>query len=249
MPRNLRWKVPLILAVVALASYFAFPLKEHINLGLDLQGGMHLLLRVDTSKLTPEQQRYDVTAQALEVVRNRIDQFGVREPVVQRQGTDHIIVQLPGITDRERAITLIGRTALMEFMLVSEDAALIERASKGDVPPGYEWLEGEHGEHLLLQRDGRLTGAILAGAQAVPNPRGTGGYAIEFEMNREGSRHFGRLTGDNVGRRLAIVLDGIVQSAPVIQSQITDRGSITSEPAGFAAKDAEDAKERQKESE
>src|SRR3989338_3869966 len=107
MPRNVRWKVPLILCIVALASYFAFPLKERINLGLDLQGGMHLLLRVDTSKLTPEQQRHDVAAQALEVVRNRIDQFGVSEPVIQRQGAEHILVQLPGITDRNRAIALI----------------------------------------------------------------------------------------------------------------------------------------------
>ena len=240
MPKNLRWKVPLVLAIVILSAWFAFPFDQKINLGLDLQGGMHLLLRIDTTKLTPEQQRMDVTAQALEVVRNRIDQFGVREPVIQRQGTDRIIVQLPGITDRERAIGLIGRTALLEFRLVAEDPVLTDRASKGEVPSGYDWVPSKEGGNFLLERDSTLTGAILATARAVPDPQGLGGYAIEFEMNRDGSRTFGRLTGDHLNRRLAIVLDSVVQSAPVIKSQITDRGSITSEPAGFAAKDAED---------
>ncbi len=240
MPTNLRWKIPLIVAVTALAAWFAFPLHERINLGLDLQGGMHLLLRVDTSKLTSEQLRYDVAGQALEVIRNRIDQFGVREPVIQREGADRIIIQLPGITDRERAKALIGRTALLEFKLVSSDPSLTEKAEKGNVPPGYDWLEGEHGEHLLLEHEGTLTGAILAGARAMPDPQGLGGYAIEFEMTRDGSRQFGRLTGDNINRRLAIVLDGKVQSAPVIKSQISDRGTITSDPAGFPAKEAED---------
>ena len=240
MPKNLRWKVPLILVVLVLSAWFAFPLDQKINLGLDLKGGMHLLLRVDTSQLTPEQQRYDVTAQAVEVIRNRINQFGVEERGIQRQGTDHIIVQLPGVTDRERAKALIGRTALLEFRLVSEDPVLTDRASKGEMSQGYDWLESKEGGHLLLEREGTLTGSILSTARATPDPQGMGGYAIEFEMNREGSRTFGRLTGDHINRRLAIVLDGVVQSAPVIKSQITDRGSITSEPAGFAAKDAED---------
>src|SRR3990167_9530119 len=101
MLSSLKWRLPVVAAVIAWSAWFTFPLQERINLGLDLQGGMHLVLKVDTSKLPPESRNQDVTAVALEIIRNRVDQFGVSEPLLQRQGIDHIIVQLPGITDRE----------------------------------------------------------------------------------------------------------------------------------------------------
>ncbi len=91
--------------------------EKAIPLGLDLQGGMHLVLEVDRSKLPPEEARGAVD-RAMEVIRNRIDQFGVAEPLIQKQGDDRIVVQLPGLTDPERAKVLIGQTALLEFKLV-----------------------------------------------------------------------------------------------------------------------------------
>ena len=225
MPTSFKWRVPLTVGVIALSCWFAFPLSQRISLGLDLQGGMHMILRVDTTKVPPEAKNRDVTGVAVEVIRNRIDQFGVREPLIQRQGTDRILVQLPGVTDRERAMKLIGQTALLEFKLASDNQRLLERALKGDVPSGFELMEDADGTPLLLDRDGALTGAILSDAFVEPGELGL--PEVSFRLNRDGARQFSRLTGANVGRRLAIVLDGKVQSAPVIQSRISDAGRIT----------------------
>src|SRR6267378_7825299 len=103
--------------------------ERAIKLGLDLQGGMYLLLEVDTSKLGPAEAKNAVD-QAMQIIRNRIDQFGVAEPSIQKQGTNRILVQLPGLLDRERAKELIGQTALLEFKLVKTDEetrAIFER--------------------------------------------------------------------------------------------------------------------------
>src|SRR5262249_13211106 len=91
--------------------------RKAIHLGLDLQGGMHLVLEVDRSRLNVAEAK-DATERAMEIIRNRVDQFGVAEPLIQREGEDRIVVQLPGLTDRQRAIELIGKTALLEFKLL-----------------------------------------------------------------------------------------------------------------------------------
>jgi SecD/SecF fusion protein len=225
MPASFRWRVPLAIGAVALAAWYAFPLSTRINLGLDLQGGMHLVLKVDTSGLSADVRNTDVTAIALEVVRNRIDQFGVREPLIQRQGTDHILVQLPGITDRERALKLIGQTALLEFQLVADNPRLLQQALDGQAPKGFRLVEDEQQDPLLLDTESTLNGSILADAYVEAGEFGL--PEVSFQMTKEGSKAFGRLTGANIGKRLAIVLDGTVQSAPVIQSRITDAGRIT----------------------
>ncbi|MBI2104954.1 MAG: protein translocase subunit SecD [Candidatus Omnitrophica bacterium] len=235
MPASFRWRVPLVLAVVAFAAWHAFPLSTRINLGLDLQGGMHLVLKVDTAQVPPESRTQDITGVALEIVRNRIDQFGVREPLIQRQGTDHILVQLPGITDRERALKLIGQTALLKFQLVAESPRLLDQALDGQAPAGFELSEDEAGTPYLLETDGALTGGILSDAYVEAGELGL--PEVSFRLNREGARAFGRLTGANINRRLAIVLDGVVQSAPVIQSRITDAGRITGQ---FTREEAHD---------
>ncbi|MBI3021405.1 MAG: protein translocase subunit SecD, partial [Candidatus Omnitrophica bacterium] len=196
-----------------------------ISLGLDLQGGMHLVLKVDTEKVPPEARGKDVTGVALEVIRNRIDQFGVREPLIQRQGPDHILVQLPGVTDRDRALKLIGQTALLEFQLVSDNQRLLQQALDGKAPRGYELSQDESGNPLLLETADALTGAILTDAWVEPGELGL--PEVSFRLNKDGAKAFGLLTGANINRRLAIVLDGKVQSAPVIQSRITDAGQIT----------------------
>ena len=141
MPRLISWKSILIVGTTLLSLWALYPtyrfyqlpreerlapgkdtpaakLREKaIALGLDLQGGMHLVLEVDRSKLPPEEAAGAVD-RAIKVINNRIDQFGVAEPIIQRQGENRIVIQLPGLTDRERAIELIGKTALLEFKLV-----------------------------------------------------------------------------------------------------------------------------------
>ncbi len=227
MSGKLGWRIGLALCVCGLAAWFAFPLQQRINLGLDLQGGMHLVLRVDLSKAQAQagSRDVDIAGIALEILRNRIDQFGVREPLLQRQGADHILVQLPGVTDRERALSLIGKTALLEFKLVSENRRLIEQALDGEALEDHVLAEGEDGAPYLLEGEDALTGSVLADAWVQPDEMGI--PEVSFRLTREGAKVFGRLTGANVNRRLAIVLDGIVQSAPVIQSRITDQGQIT----------------------
>src|SRR3990167_1704399 len=137
MNKSLRNHLLVIFAVVAGAVYFTFPLEKRINLGLDLRGGMHLLLKVDTSNLTGKAKE-DACDRAVEVIRNRIDEFGVRETSIQKQGEDEIVVQLPGVTERERAIDIIGRTALLEFKLVSSEIDKTQQAISGNAPEGYE---------------------------------------------------------------------------------------------------------------
>ncbi|MBI3083043.1 MAG: protein translocase subunit SecD, partial [Candidatus Omnitrophica bacterium] len=225
MPSSFKWRVPLILVVIAFSCWHAFPIEKRISLGLDLQGGMHLVLKVDTEKVPPEARGKDVTGVALEVIRNRIDQFGVREPLIQRQGPDHILVQLPGVTDRDRALKLIGQTALLEFQLVSDNQRLLQQALDGKAPRGYELSQDESGNPLLLETADALTGAILTDAWVEPGELGL--PEVSFRLNKDGAKAFGLLTGANINRRLAIVLDGKVQSAPVIQSRITDAGQIT----------------------
>ncbi len=225
MGSRLGLRTLVVLGVVGFSLWYTFPLKDRISLGLDLQGGMHMVLKVDTSKLPPEMLKQDVTGTALEIIRNRIDQFGVREPLIQRQGTDRIVVQLPGVTDRERAIKLLGETAQLRFMLVSENRHLLDQATEGHVPEGYTLVEDENGSPLLLENEGVLNGSILSEAMVQAGEMGL--PVVSFRMTREGAKAFGRLTGANINRRLAIVLDNKLQSAPVIQSRITDAGQIT----------------------
>ncbi|MBL7085381.1 MAG: hypothetical protein ISS43_04670, partial [Candidatus Omnitrophica bacterium] len=149
MIKNLKWKALLVVAVVAWAVWMAYPPQEKVKLGLDLKGGMHLILRVDIDKV-PQEARADATDRAIEVIRNRIDQFGVSEPLIQKQGQDHIVVQLPGVTDRDRALQIIKQTAHLEFKLVSDDIEKLNAALEGDVPEGYE-LKYLNKKPLLLE--------------------------------------------------------------------------------------------------
>jgi preprotein translocase subunit SecD len=164
--------------------------------------------------------------QALETIRNRIDQFGVAEPDIRRQGEKRILIQLPGISDPERAKDLIGRTALLEFKLV-DDAHDVNAAVKGDVPAGSEVLyrvekNAETGrvtkQPFLLKKRTLLTGANLTNARVDFDQFNVPFVSITFD--KRGARDFERITGDNVNKRLAIVLDDKVESAPVIQEKI-----------------------------
>ena len=175
---------------------------------------------VDIKKLAVEQ--------SLETIRNRVDQFGITEPEIIPQGDDRIIVQLPGIKDAARAKNLIGKTALLEFKLVDEEHS-IEDALKGSVPEGSilaygSSLDRESGRRAslpyLLKSKALLTGNALETAQVKISDR-FGEPHVALKFNSQGAKDFDRITGENVKKRLAIVLDGVVHSAPVIQERIS----------------------------
>src|SRR3989338_322807 len=160
MDKYHKWKVLLIVVAVAFSVWKAYPLDQKINLGLDLQGGMQLLLQIETDKV-PVEHRQDATERVVEVIRNRIDEFGVREPVITKQGKDQIAVQLPGITDRDRAKEIVGKTAHLEFRLVSDNAELLSKAEAGTVPDGFEYKpmkekQGLGEQNVLLAKEALL---------------------------------------------------------------------------------------------
>ncbi len=220
MERKLIYKILLILGVLGLCAYYTFPLNKRINLGLDLQGGMHLLLKVDTSHLEG-QAKLDACDRAVEVIRNRIDEFGVRETSIQKQGEDEIVVQLPGVTDRERAIDIIGKTAMLEFKIVSNDTDKLKTALAGTVADRYELKYTlDENEPLLLEKQAVLTGDALTNASVRFDQSQFNEPIVSLQFNSAGAKKFAELTAANVGRRLAIVLDGKVQSAPRIREAI-----------------------------
>ena len=309
--KNFSWKLVLVFAIIVTAIIYVLPTLEprlwphkQINLGLDLQGGMHLALEVDTAKAVDGQverimqeirdqlrkerlrgvaldridgnkisttiqdpqiaekfsalvkEEFDTldsslqkqggasniilqlpqseadnvkrlaVDQALETIRNRIDQFGVAEPDIRRQGERRILIQLPGIRDPDRAKDLIGRTALLEFKLV-DDTQDVTAAANGNVPPGRQVLyrvetNSETGlvskVPFLLKKRTLLTGANLTNARVDFDQFNVPFVSINFD--KKGARDFERITGENVNKRLAIVLDDTVASAPVIQEKI-----------------------------
>jgi len=358
MLRAVRWKFFLLFMLTVVAVLFvlpSFPLglpdwwQKHVskglNLGLDLKGGMHLVLEVDmdsaisnalnralpelkemaekkglavkvgevsketipltllnadeqsplqsllkeefshmevqgprrqdgalvyTLSLKPDELkrlREQTLNQSLEVLRNRIDQFGVTEPVIVRQGSTQIVVQLPGIQDPQRALDLIGKTAQLEFKLVDDQTSLnlqdlIDKALQdGRLKPGYsredlnraladkippddevyieKRVDRETGRikrtPMLLKKKVEITGADIKDAKSRPDDYNQ--YAVHFEFNSRGAKEFSQITGKNIGRHLAIILDDVVQSAPVIQSRIGASGVIT---GSFTPQEAHD---------
>ncbi|MFO7650877.1 MAG: protein translocase subunit SecD [bacterium] len=289
--------------------------KRALHLGLDLVGGMHLVMEVDKTNLNADDAR-DAGDRALEVIRNRIDEFGVFEPIIQKVGRDRILVQLPGV-DRERAKSLIGQTAQLRFQLVQEERAtydamkaiddklqvapaaalpadtsavaaesaaptmrplgtdtgtvalgtdadegtflsyvqtvggdfgveevdmpgfrqLYER-SRSLWPAGYELLFGPQESYenrtvrrlYLLKAEPEMYGSAIKDARPAPYQGSEPGMAntwiVSLKLARKEAATFAQVTGRNIGRRLAIVLDGVVKSAPVIQSRIPDGNAM-----------------------
>ncbi|GIX46636.1 MAG: protein translocase subunit SecD [Candidatus Tectimicrobiota bacterium] len=316
MKRQLLIKLGIVAAVILASLVLAIPPREKIHLGLDLQGGMHLVLEVQVDEAVkgaldrtaeavhrdlrvkglpvtrverrdleglrlvfatpPEadavaevvrnypssglrqvsptvwefnfpaaelrQIRTSAVDQALEKIRNRIDAFGVSEPSISKQGSQRLVVQLPGLKNPQRAIELIGRTARLEFKLVHS------RAPSPDAPPppGTERLylkvkDPETGQLVVrdtyfVYRRTLLTGDLLADARALPDQSNFGQYYVLMRLNSRGRRIFARITEENVGKALAIILDGVIFSAPVIQEPIPGgeariTGSFTPEEA------------------
>jgi preprotein translocase subunit SecD len=298
------------------------PRSETVNLGLDLQGGMHLVLEVQTEKAIEnatdrladearrllEKQKIEVTRlervgpteivlvvakpedrakaeraldelvtldktpgatpselkltlqskeakrieelavrQSLETIRNRVDQFGVTEPHIVPEGDKRIVVQLPGIKDPQRAINLIGKTALLELKAVDTKYNPVEvEQGKVTLPPELQLLYVREVDDtsrkvvgkrpIVVERKPILTGAALTSAEVRPDNEG--GWMVAFTLDSEGARIFSDYTAAHVNDHLAIVLDDTVYSAPVIRDRISEgRGQIT---GSFTAESARD---------
>jgi len=320
--KKFSWRGLSIVIFICVTAFYLAPLaipnlpewwaKNRLKLGLDLRGGMQILLEVDTSELSAADARGAVD-QNIKIIRERIDQFGVAEPSIQKLGENRIMVQLPGVSNYEAAENLIKQTAMLEFKLVvsgeeakkvldtvdlnisnnlsffpklaeldKKDKSIL--ADKADsvkagsgvfsslvrpgevdfevqysdvrliqdlladslfqqaVPMGYQLAldkadtESARADRILhvLSSAVELSGADLAkakveyGSSTSTDPRIANKPYISIEMKREGSRKFERVTADNTGKRLAIVLDGVVYSAPNIQERISGgRAQIT----------------------
>lgn len=195
------------------------PMIDHIlKLGLDLQGGSYLVLEVKSTE-------GDAVERALEIIRNRIDQLGVSEPLIHREGENWIVVQLPGIKEPERAKELIGKTALLEFRLVNMEKTIMDvldadgNIDEEKIPDGYEVLPGKGDRRYLIKDTSEITGKYLKNAQVEIGGQFNMPY-VSLEFEKEGAGVFEEVTSANIGRNLAIVLDGVVQSAPVIRDRI-----------------------------
>ncbi|MEO0137598.1 MAG: protein translocase subunit SecD [candidate division WOR-3 bacterium] len=307
--RNIGFRLAVVIIIFIVGLYTIYPtlrlytasglskeeennlLKRAIHLGLDLKGGMHLVLEIDTTGL--KEKPSDLRDRALEIVKNRIDEFGVFEPVIEKQGSSRILVQLPGV-DRERALNIIRKVAHLEFKLVSDktrdvikniDTYLAKGDTLGFEEPFSSYLfsvEGDLGfdvrdedslkmliaqaqeiipkewqfyfgpkEHYqgkeikrlyLLKKEPELSGEMIRDAQHRPYQGAelqyTGSWIVEIEFRREAARLFASVTGKNIGRRLAIVLDDVVQSAPYIRERIPQGKAIIT--GNFKAEEARD---------
>jgi SecD/SecF fusion protein len=204
-----------------------------IKLGLDLQGGTSFLVGMDTNYLAGDTnnivprvtRQQQALSQAAEVLRKRVDQFGVAEPVIQPAGSDRILIQLPGLSDADKdtARAQIQKAAYLEFRMVHEDNKnLLEQ---GITPPGYELLTrvstSDRGvkqvEKYLVKKHPEMVGGIQ---RAIVTRDNIGRPEIAFTLESKAADTFARITRDNVGRLLAIVLDGELQTAPRINSPI-----------------------------
>ncbi len=280
---KLHWKIGTILGLLILSFWLLYPSvewytktnddrakteamrmrpKRILNLGLDLRGGTHMLLELDVEKLDKKEKVYDAMTRAIEIIRNRIDQYGVGETPISRQGDRWISVDLPGISNTEEAENLIGKTALLEFRLVNtsnEAQAVLSKIDGMDNPPFDKTgallpeiakmmpkstllckaAAGQEGDtrarYYVLEATVPVTGAYLENAR-VSTDQQFGTPSISFTFNKEGGKLFEQFTGANVNKFLAIVLDGVVHSAPVIKSRIGGgsgviEGSFTMEEA------------------
>lgn len=227
--------------------------KWLVNLGLDLKGGTHMVMELDIDKLDPQIPLAEAMQQAIEIIRNRIDQFGVAEPLIARQGARWIVVQLPGITNSAQAKELVGKTALLQFRMVDDsekarnamnkilelgapfDGVKASAAAAKLVPEGLELYRGKESAMYLLSKDVPLTGSQLDSAKVE-----TGGEyglpVVAFKFKPEAAAKFSALTAANIGKNMAIVLDDTVFSAPVIKGRISGGSGIIE--GQFTADDA-----------
>ncbi len=233
----------IVIALVGACLYAVYPPDKKLKMGLDIKGGLQMNLEVDRDKLQgkTEKEISDAADRALEILRNRVDGLGISEPVLQREGAYGIVIQLPGLTEVKRAKDIILSTAQLEFRMVSTTYHLsdyLDKDGKVDVskiPSEVTYFPGKEKADYLCEKV-LLTGEALSDAYVDSNSYGQ--PQIAFSLNVDGGKRFGIITGDNIGRNLAIILDGKVYSAPTIQSRIPGgHGVIT---GSFSDEEARD---------
>ena len=232
MNKPFPWKFSLIAFVILAAVYSFWPLQDKIKLGLDLKGGTSFLLKMDLTQIDAGAKGQAIR-QAIEILERRVNKFGVSEPIIQSVGEDRILIQLPGLSEEVRieARRTIEQTAYLEFLLVHADNDRLQADAGSPYfhpPLGYTNLaqdvkSGEGREatrrfYCKFKPEQGLTGKYVERAYVTYDDLGRPNISLTF--NKEGATIFGRVTGANVGRQLAIVLDGEVKSAPVIQDAI-----------------------------
>jgi preprotein translocase subunit SecD len=232
-----------LLATVGISVYIIMQLP--ITLGLDLQGGTRLVLEgQDTDKIKVSD---DAMAGVAAVIRNRIDALGVTEPTIQRKGKDQVIVELPGIKDPERAIKLIGDTALLEFVEAEWSPGDSRTVSADKIKEFYgpdarldfvkEMRDGRvESERPIILRKAVLTGADLKGAW--PGLDQYGNPVVDIEFNGKGAEIFGDVTARSVNKPIAIILDRKIISAPNVREPIPSGKAQIS--GSFTAQDVQD---------
>lgn len=250
MVKKDKWRLALVVAVIVISAIIVFPIQGKIKLGLDLRGGAHIVLQAKGTEANPITE--DSIERLIAVLRSRVDQYGVAEPIIQKQGADRVALDLPGIDDPQAALDLIGRTAVLEFRQVlgasptipakpdrknyeteenyKSAVGMYEDAKKAateyvenmkkQLPEGTEVTiaRGEEGAGYLL-------GKLYVGGKNLTKAETTfdqlGKPAVSISFNAEGAQLFDSATAMNVGKQIAIVLDGSVISAPVVQQRIS----------------------------
>jgi preprotein translocase subunit SecD len=212
----------IIIAGIVLITVPFRPLKDVVKLGLDLQGGVRLVLEGEgVAEMTDEQQT-ETMNRAIEILKNRVDSYGLANAEIRRYGEDRILVNVPGATDPEEARRLIGQTAVLEFHRVVQ----VGTSATDDLTPtssSQERLYTKDGIPVLVEREVLLTGAALSNAVARTSTETTslGKSIVSLTFNREGAEQFARVVRDlGAGQLLAIVLDDVVQSHPVLEESV-----------------------------
>ena len=221
MPKVSRWRLFWTVVSIGVAVYIV--LNNPIKLGLDLRGGTQIVLEAqDTPDVTVDS---DVTTRTLEVLRRRVDAFGVAEPTIQLSGDRRIIIELPGLEDPDQALEVIGRTAQLTFHPVLESIA-IGAAPAGEDASNALVLPGEPGEDVVLG-PASVTGDQVESAAAIFDSQGSGLWAVSIAFLLEGEQQWADLTAEaacaSIGdptRRVAIVLDGTVLSSPSVSPSV-----------------------------
>lgn len=202
--------------------------------GLDVSEGDDGEIVIRYTDVALNQMKAKVVDQSIEIVRRRIDELGTKEPVIQRQGSDRIVVQLPGLQNPEYVKTLLGKTAKMSFHMVDSRSTAAD-ARRGKLSSASRLVNGSEGETYVISRKPVVGGENLIDAQPSFQD---GEPVVSFKFNSLGGKKFGEATKNNIGERLAIVLDNEVISAPVIQSAILGGSGIIS--GNFTVKSASD---------
>src|SRR5438477_11799511 len=225
----------LVVSLVATSLVTIWPPRDKITLGLDIKGGTSFLIRLTGADKTVTKAMLD---QAVEVIRKRVDFFGSREPIISPVGMDRILVQIPGLNPAEiqEARDQLSRVAKLEFRLVYPDNGQRLKAideGKEVIPPEYRIetykQQAEGGkpieERLLVKKKADLGGNHVSQAAAG---YGQEGWEVTLRFDTEGAKAFGQITEANVNHRFAIVLDGVIQSAPVIRTAIYGGNAVIS---------------------